>query len=169
MTGAGIIIPIERVEMSTTLFANITATDTSMTVNDEVFFYTNGGFVIIEKINSETGMYQNEVIQYAAYNSGTKTLSGLIRGTNAPFRGETPANTIASNHDAGAKVFGAREVYSLSTTTSPSGGQPPTVTNQNGYYLKDNDEGFSWVANFTGGGNGCIAGPLNVNITDGRA
>ena len=165
---AFLILPAE-LEMSTTLNANITATDTSMAVNDATPFYTNGGFLMIEKINSVSGLYENEIIQYAAYNSGTKTLSGLIRGTNAPFRGQTPKNTIASNHDAGANIFGAREVYSLSTTTSPSGGQPPTVTNQNGYYLKDNDEGFSWVANFTGGGNGCIAGPLNVNITDGRA
>ena len=165
---AFLILPAE-LEMSTTLNANITATDTSMVVNDATPFYTNGGYLMIEKINSTSGLYENEIIQYAAYNSGTKTLSGLIRGTNSPFRGQTPKNTIASNHDAGANIFGAREVYSLSTTTSPSGGQPSTVTNQNGYYLKDNDEGFSWVANFTGGGNGCIAGPLNVNITDGRA
>ena len=161
LTGSGIIIPIERVEMSTTLNTNITATDTSMVVNDEVFFYTNGGFVIIEKINSETGMYQNEVIQYAAYNSGKKILSGLVRGTSSPFRGETPANTIASNHDSGAKVFGARKVHSLDTTTSPSAGQPPTVTNQNGYFLKDNDEGADWFADLSGGGLQCTSGPIN--------
>ena len=168
-TGSAILILPAELEMSTTLNANITATDTSMAVNDATPFYTNGGFLMIEKINSVSGLYENEIIQYAAYNSGTKTLSGLIRGTNSPFRGQTPKNTIASNHDAGANIFGAREVYALRTTTSSSGGQPPTVTNQNGYYLKDNDEGFSWIANFTGGGNGCIAGPLNVNITDGRA
>ena len=168
-TGSAILILPAELEMTTTLSANITATDTSMVVADATSFYTNGGYLMIEKINSVSGLYENEIIQYAAYNSGTKTLSGLIRGTNSPFRGQTPKNTIASNHDAGANIFGAREVYSLSTTTSPSGGQPSTVTNQNGYYLKDNDEGFLWIANFTGGGNGCIAGPLNVNITDGRA
>ena len=167
--GSAVVISIKELEMTTTLSANITATDTSMVVADATSFYTNGGYLMIEKINSVSGLYENEIIQYAAYNSGTKTLSGLIRGTNSPFRGQTPKNTIASNHDAGANIFGAREVYALSTTTSSSGGQPPTVTNQNGYYLKDNAEGFSWVANFTGGGNGCIAGPLNVNITDGRA
>ena len=167
--GSAFVISIKELEMTTTLSANITATDTSMVVDDATSFYTNGGYLMIEKINSTTGLYENEIIQYAAYNSGTKTLSGLVRGTNAPFRGQIPNNTIASNHDAGANIFGAREVYSLSTTTSPSGGQPSTVTNQNGYYLKDNDEGFSWVANFTGGGNGCLAGPLNVNITDGRS
>ena len=167
--GSAFVISIKELEMTTTLSANITATDTSMVVDDATSFYTNGGYLMIEKINSTTGLYENEIIQYAAYNSGTKTLSGLVRGTNAPFRGQIPNNTIASNHDAGANIFGAREVHSLNTTTSPSGGQPSTVTNQNGYYLKDNDEGFSWVDNFTGGGNGCIAGPLNVNITDGRS
>ena len=160
---------IQELELSTTLVTDINATTQTLTVTDNLGFISTGGFIMIEKINSISGLYENEIIQYAAYNSGTKTLSGLIRGTNSPFRGQTPKNTIASNHDAGANIFGAREVYSLNTTTSPSGGQPPTVTNQNGYYLKDNDEGFSWVANFTGGGNGCIAGPLNVNITDGRA
>ena len=167
--GSAFVISIKELEMTTTLSANITATDTSMVVDDATSFYTNGGYLMIEKINSVSGLYENEIIQYAAYNSGTKTLSGLIRGTNSPFRGQTPKNTIASNHDAGANIFGAREVHSLNTTTSPSGAQPPIVTNQNGYYLKDNDEGFLWIDNFTGGGNGCIAGPLNVNITDGRA
>jgi len=167
--GSAFVISIKELEMTTTLSANITATDTSMVVDDATSFYTNGGYLMIEKINSTTGLYENEIIQYAAYNSGTKTLSGLVRGTNAPFRGQIPNNTIASNHDAGANIFGAREVHSLNTTTSPSGGQPSTVTNQNGYYLKDNDEGFLWIDNFTGGGNGCIAGPLNVNITDGRS
>ena len=152
---------IQELELSTTLATDIDATTQTLTVTDDLGFISTGGFIMIEKINSTSGLYENEVIQYTTYNSGTKTLSGLIRGTNAPFRGETPANTIASNHDAGAKVFGAREVYSLSTTTSPSGGQPSTVTNQNGYYLKDNDEGFSWVANFTGGGLQCTSGPIN--------
>ena len=168
-TGSAIVISIKELEMVTTLAQNISSTDTSMVVTDATSFYTYGGYLMIEKINPTSGLYENEVIQYAAYNSNTKTLSGLTRGTNSPFRGETFANTTASAHSAGANVFGARKVYSLNTTTSPSGGQPSTVTNQNGYYLKDNDEGFSWVANFTGGGNGCLAGPLNVNVTDGRS
>ena len=160
---------IQELELSTTLATDIDATTQTLTVTDDLGFISTGGFIMIEKINSTSGLYENEVIQYTTYNSGTKTLSGLIRGTNAPFRGQTPNNTIASAHSSGANIFGTRNVVSLNTTTSPSGGQPSTVTNQNGYYLKDNDEGFLWIANFTGGGNGCIAGPLNVNITDGRA
>ena len=101
------------------------------------------GFYFIQSATSPSStspeyvpVVQREVIQYTG-KSGGLTLTGLTRGTNAPFRGETPANTIASNHDAGANVFGAREVYSLDTTTSPSTGQPPTFTDQNGYFLKD--------------------------------
>ena len=168
--GSAFVISIKELEMTTTLSANITATDTSMVVDDATSFYTNGGYLMIEKINSETGMYQNEVIQYAAYNSGTKTLSGLIRGTNAPFRGQTPNNTIASAHSSGANIFGTRNVVSLNTTTSPSGGQPPTITNQNGYNLPATSPGTFLIDVYgPGGGNGCIAGPLNVNITDGRS
>ena len=127
-------------------------------------------FLLIEKINSTSGLYENEVIQYTAYNSGTKTLSGLVRGTNAPFRGETPANTIASAHSSGANIFGTRNVVSLNTTTSPSGSQPPTITNQNGYNLPATSPGTFLIDVYgPGGGNGCLAGPLNVNITDGRS
>ena len=125
---------------------------------------------MIEKINSTSGLYENEVIQYTTYNSGTKTLSGLIRGTNAPFRGQTPNNTIASAHSSGANIFGTRNVVSLNTTTSPSGGQPPTITNQNGYNIPATNPGTFLIDVYgPGGGNGCIAGPLNVNITDGRS
>ena len=164
LTGSASNLSIKQLEMSTTLNTNITATGSSMVVNDVTTFYTNGGYVMIEKINSTTGLYENEVIQYGAYNAGTKTLSGLVRGTNSPFRGQTSSNTIASSHNAGANVFGAREVHSLDTTTSPISGQPSTVTKQNGYFLKESDEGNLFIANFTGGGNGCLSGPLNVNI-----
>ncbi len=96
---------IQELELSTTLASNITSTDTSMTVVDDLGFYTNGGYVVIEKINSTTGFFENEVIQYTAYDSSTKVLSGLVRGTNAPFRGVKPKNTTASSHDAGAPRY----------------------------------------------------------------
>ena len=159
-------ISIQELELSTTLASNITSTDTSLAVVDNLGFYRDGGYVVIEKINSTSGLYENEVVQYRAYDSSTKILSGLVRGTNAPFRGETPANTIASAHSSGAKIFGARLVDSLNTTTSPSGGQPPTITNQNGYNLKENDEGFFFIDRYgPGGGLNCLAGPVNNNFT----
>ena len=161
---------IQELELSTTLATDIDATTQTLIVTDDLGFISTGGFIMIEKINSTSGLYENEVIQYTAYNSGTKTLSGLIRGTNAPFRGETPANTIASAHSSGANIFGTRNVVSLNTTTSPSGGQPPTITNQNGYNIPATNPGTFLIDVYgPGGGNGCIAGPLNVNITDGRS
>ena len=161
---------IQELELSTTLATDIDATTQTLTVTDDLGFISTGGFIMIEKINSTSGLYENEVIQYTAYNSGTKTLSGLVRGTNAPFRGETPANTIASAHSSGANIFGTRNVVSLNTTTSPSGSQPPTITNQNGYNLPATSPGTFLIDVYgPGGGNGCIAGPLNVNITDGRS
>ena len=161
---------IQELELSTTLATDIDATTQTLTVTDDLGFISTGGFIMIEKINSTSGLYENEVIQYTTYNSGTKTLSGLIRGTNAPFRGQTPNNTIASAHSSGANIFGTRNVVSLNTTTSPSGGQPPTITNQNGYNIPATSPGTFLIDVYgPGGGNGCIAGPLNVNITDGRA
>ena len=161
---------IQELELSTTLATDIDATTQTLTVTDDLGFISTGGFIMIEKINSTSGLYENEVIQYTTYNSGTKTLSGLVRGTNSPFRGETPANTIASAHSSGANIFGTRNVVSLNTTTSPSGGQPPTITNQNGYNIPATSPGSFLIDVYgPGGGNGCIAGPLNVNITDGRS
>ena len=161
---------IQELELSTTLATDIDATTQTLTVTDDLGFISTGGFIMIEKINSTSGLYENEVIQYTTYNSGTKTLSGLIRGTNAPFRGQTPNNTIASAHSSGANIFGTRNVVSLNTTTSPSGGQPPTITNQNGYNIPATNPGAFLIDVYgPGGGNGCIAGPLNVNITDGRS
>ena len=58
----------------------------------------------------------------------------------------TPKNTIAGSHLAGAKIIGARIVTALNTTTSSSTGQPSSVTNQDGYQLKTNDQGSIWVS-----------------------
>ena len=157
---------IQELELSTTLASNITSTDTSMTVVDDLGFYTNGGYVVIEKKNSTTGFFENEVVEYTAYNSGTKVLSGLVRGTNAPFRGVSPVNTTASSHDAGAKIFGARLVHSLNETTQSQAGQPSTITIANSYNLKENDEGTLFLDIYgPGGGLNCLAGPVNNNFT----
>ena len=164
--GSAFIISIKELEMTTTLSANITATDTSMVVDDATSFYTNGGYLMIEKINATSGLYENEVIQYTAYDSSTKVLSGLVRGTNAPFRGVKPKNTTASSHDAGAKIFGARLVDSLNETTQSQAGQPSTITIANSYNLKENDEGTFFIDTYgPGGGLNCLAGPVNNNFT----
>jgi len=159
-------ISIQALELSTTLQSSITSTDTSLAVVDNLGFYRDGGYVVIEKINSTTGFFENEVIQYTAYDSSTKVLSGLIRGTNAPFRGVKPKNTTASSHDAGAKIFGARLVDSLNETTQSQAGQPSTITIANSYNLKENDEGTFFIDTYgPGGGLNCLAGPVNNNFT----
>ena len=158
------IISIQDLEMSTTLAADITASDTTLTTTDFLPTFTTGGFLVIEKINPTTGFFENEVIQFTSRDIlPGLTYSGLIRGTNAPFRGKTPINTTASAHSAGAKVFGSREVLSLNTTTSASAGQPSTVTNFNGYNL--NYSSSNVYASLVGGGLNCLAGPVNNNFT----
>ena len=155
----------KTIEMETLLNTSISSTDTSLIVNDNLPFYTNGGYIVIQKINPDTGFFDNEVIQYASYNSGSRTLSGLVRGTNAPFRGVTPVKTNASSHLSGAKICGARLVHSLNETTQSQAGQPSTITVANSYNLKDNDGGtdFSSLAS-AGGGLNCLAGPVNNNF-----
>ena len=40
-----------------------------------------------------------------------------------------------------------------------------TITNQNGYNLKENDEGFFFIDIYgPGGGLNCLAGPVNNNF-----
>ena len=158
------IVSIQQLEMSTTLAADITASDTTLTTTDFLPTFTTGGFLVIEKINPTTGFFENEVIQFTSRDIlPGLTYSGLIRGTNALFRGKKPKNTTASAHSAGAKVFGSREVLSLNTTTSASAGQPPTVTNFNGYNL--NYSSSTLYDSLVGGGLNCLAGPVNNNFT----
>jgi len=154
-----------QLQMSTNLTAAITSTETFMTVDDDVGFYTNGGYVVIEKINPDTGFFDNEVIQYATFNSSIKELGGLVRGTNAPFRGQIPKNTNASAHDFGAKVCGARIVDSVNSTTQVQAGMPPQISVVNSYNLRDNDQGSLFISPApAGGGLNCLAGPVNNNF-----
>ncbi len=155
-------LSIQDIELSTTLAADITASDTTLTLTDSLSVSTGGGFLMIQKINSTTGLFENEVIQYTSHNGLLKSYSGLTRGTNAPFRGSTPANTTASAHSAGSKVFISREVISLNTTTSASAGQPSTVTKFNGYTLNSQNAPLDDSSN--GGGLNCLAGPVNNNF-----
>ena len=153
---------VQTLELSTTLAADITASDTTLTTVDGLGQTdTTGGFLIIEKVNPTTGLFNNEIIQYTSRDIlPGKTFSGLTRGTNTPFRGVTPSNTTASAHSAGAKIFFSRKVLSLNTTTSASTGQPSTITNFNGYNLF-NGNGSTVFGSYDGGGFQCTAGPLN--------
>ena len=154
---------IEQIELSSTLNADISATATSITLSagDGSFWLPSNSYVVIEKINSETGRYDNEVVSYVSVSihidTGIVTLSDCVRGTAAPFRGETFPNTTASSHLAGAKVFGCRLV-SIDPDTVVTGAQPPTIDQYNRFTV-------TMIQNSTsteiGGGFQCTVGPVN--------
>jgi hypothetical protein len=154
---------IEQIELSSTLNANISATDTSITLSagDGSFYLEPISYIVIEKINSVTGLYENEVVFYesVSINLGTSvvTLNNCVRGTAARFRGTTFSNTTASSHLAGAKVFGARAA-SIDPDTVVTGAQPPTIDQYNRFTV-------TMIQNSTsteiGGGFQCTVGPVN--------
>ena len=97
-------VAITTLQLSTTLNGAITDSATTITLADGSEFPTTG-FIVIEKVNSTTGLYENEVIEYTG--RSTNDLTGCTRGTSAPYRGVSPVNTTATSHATGAKVFGA--------------------------------------------------------------
>ena len=154
---------IEQIELSSTLNADISATATSITLSagDGSFWLPSNSYVVIEKINSETGRYENEVVSYVSVSihidTGIVTLSNCVRGTAAHFRGETFPNTTASSHLAGAKVFGCRLV-SIDPDTVVTGAQPATIQQYNRFTV---DMIQNSTSTATGGGLQCTVGPLN--------
>ena len=154
---------IEQIELSSTLNENISATDTSITLSagDGSFYLEPISYIVIEKINSVTGLYENEVVYYQSVSinvgTGVVTLNNCVRGTAARFRGTTFSNTTASSHLAGAKVFGARAA-SIDPDTVVTGAQPPTIEQYNRFTV-------TMVQNSTsteiGGGFQCTVGPVN--------
>ena len=154
---------IEQIELSSTLNANISSTATSITLSagDGSFYLPSNSYVVIEKVNSETGRYENEVVFYETATihiaTGIVTLNNCVRGTAAPFRGETFSNTTASSHLAGAKVFGAR-IASRDPDTVVTGAQPATIQQYNRFTITFDSNSTSTA---TGGGLQCTVGPLN--------
>ena len=154
---------IEQIELSSTLNANISSTATSITLSagDGSFYLPSLSYVVIEKINSTTGLYENEVVYYETstihIDTGIVTLNNCVRGTAARFRGETFSNTTASSHLAGAKVFGAR-VASADPDTVVTGAQPATIQQYNRFTITFDSNSTSTA---TGGGLECTVGPIN--------
>ena len=154
---------IEQIELSSTLNADISATATSITLSagDGASWLPSNSYVVIEKINSVTGLYENEVVSYVSVTihiaTGIVTLSNCVRGTAAPFRVESFPNTTASSHLAGAKVFGCRLV-SIDPDTVVTGAQPPTIEQYNRFTV---DMIQNSTSTTTGGGLQCTVGPLN--------
>jgi len=157
---------VVELELATTLTNAINATDTTITL-DNMTVATLGnrwpvsGFMIIEKVNSVTGMFENEVIEYTGGNRSNNIFNVVARGTSAPYRGVSPEKTTASSHPIGAKVFGSRPVTMIQTTFVNDANT--TVTEENSYLVPAlviplGIIGSSFLA---GGGLQCTYGPIN--------
>ena len=148
-------VAISTLQMSTTLNGTITDTATTIDLTDGSQFPTSG-FIVIEKVNAVSGLFENEVIEYTG--RSTHQLTGCTRGTSAPYRGVSPVNTTASSHSSGAKVFGCYKVVSLNETSVPSTGQPATTTQFDGINVTLTNTASGTE---TGGGFQCTIGPIN--------
>ena len=147
-------VAISTLELSSTLNGAINDTVNTVILNDASAFPTSG-FIVIEKINATSGAFENETIQYAG--KVGNNLTGCSRGTAAPFRGVTPANTKAVSHADGAKVFGSYLATAIATTQT-TGAQPATRTLYNSITVPLVSNATSTE---TGGGFQCTIGPVN--------
>jgi hypothetical protein len=156
-----------ELELATTLTNAINATDTTITLDDMPNVVTLGstwpssGFMMIEKVNSVTGMFENEVIEYTGGNRTDNIFNVVSRGTLAPYRGVSPEKTTAGSHPIGAKVFGSRPVTMVQTTSVNDANT--TVTEENSYLVPALAIPLDFVAGtyLAGGGLQCTYGPIN--------
>ena len=148
-------VSIAKFQLQTTLNGNITDSATTITLTDGSNFPTSG-FIMIKKINSVSGLYENEVIEYTGRSSNN--LTGCVRGKSAPYRGITPPSSTAGSHDSGATVFGSFKVASLIGTSYVNDANT-TVTNYNSFTLTLPSAASGSA---TGGGFNCVISPLNI-------
>ena len=148
-------VAISTLQLSTTLNGAITDSATTIDLTDGSQFPTSG-FIVIEKVNSTTGIYENEVIEYTGRTSNQ--LTGCTRGTSAPYRGVSPESTVAVSHSNLAKVFGSYKVASLNTTQIKGTGQPEFSTQFDGINVTLVNAASSTEI---GGGLQCTIGPIN--------
>ncbi len=148
-------VTVDEFQLQTTLNGDITSSATTITLTDGSNFPTSG-FIMIKKINSTTGLYENEVIQYTG--RSTNNLTGCTRGTSAPYRGYTPTASTAKAHDSGATIYGSFKVASL-VGTSYVNDANTTVTDYNSFTLTLPSAATGTA---TGGGFNCVISPLNI-------
>jgi len=161
-------VAVTTLELSTTLNGNLTNSATSIVLTDGSEFPT-AGYIVIEKVWTEAdltagtitnpllvGTYANETINYTG--RSTHTLTGCTRGTSAPYRGVTLANTTAIAHTSGAKVYGSYLATAVGTTVivGPKTSQTETHYNSLTVPLVSNATSAA-----TGGGFQCTIGPVN--------
>jgi hypothetical protein len=161
-------VAITTLELSTTLNGNLTDSATSIVLTDGSEFPT-AGYIVIEKVWTQAdldagtitnpllvGTYANETINYTG--RSTHTLTGCTRGTSAPYRGVTLANTTAIAHTSGAKVYGSYLATAVGTTVivGPKTSQTETHYDSLTVPLVSNATSAA-----TGGGFQCTIGPVN--------
>ena len=148
-------VAVSTLELSTTLNGALTDSATSIVLTDGSEFPT-AGYIVIEKVNSDTGAYENETIKYTG--RSTHTLTGCTRGSSAPYRGVTPTGTTAGTHSSGAKVYGSYLATAIGTTVivGPKSSQTETHYNSLTVPLVSNA-----TSTATGGGFQCTIGPVN--------
>jgi len=139
----------------------ITASATTAGFDSNTNFPTTG-FYFIQSATSPSStnpeyvpVIQREVIQYTG-KSGGQTLTGLSRGTNAPFRGQTPESTTATAH-AISNVFPGLEIQSVTTRTENTGAMPATKVVNTGFTVT---LPYNAVGNITGGGENIYVSPM---------
>ena len=163
----GVYYKVVELELATTLTIAINATTMAIKLDDMPTVTTLGhtwpasGFMMIEKVNSETGMFENEVIEYKDGLTTDNFFVVVKRGTSAPYRGVSPEKTTASSHPIGAKVFGSRPVTMIQTTSVNDANT--TVTEENSYLVPALaiPLGFLGAPFLAGGGLQCTYGPIN--------
>jgi len=152
-------VSIPTLELSTTLNGDITASATTLVLTDSSAFPLSG-WIVIEKVQTSgpagDSYYKNEVIRYTG--NAANTLTGLVRGTNAQFRGTVPNNTEAVTHSSGANVYGGYSITMVETTGIPQPGMPTTRTEENSYTFQMISNA---AASAIGGGLQVLAGPLD--------
>mgnify|MGYP003116981657 FL=1 len=139
----------------------ITASATTATFDANTNF-TATGFYFVQSATQPAAtnpdnvpVIQREVIKYTG-KSGGQTLTGLSRGTNAPFRGETSISSTATAHVA-ATVFPSLEIQSVTTRTENTGAMPTTKTINTGFTVT---LPYNAVGNITGGGENAFVSPM---------
>ena len=160
--------PIESFNLNTNFFplfhilaSNLSATATTVTLDGTTLCASTGFFFIQSATTPATGVadyvpvIQREVIQYTG-KSGGLTITGLSRGTNAPFRGITNQSTTATAHIA-SSVFPGLEIQSVTTRTENTGAMPATKTVNTGFTVT---LPYNAVGNITGGGENIYVSPM---------
>ena len=146
-------VSVQALELNTTLNGNITDTATTITLTDASEFPTSG-YIVIEKIDSTTGAYESETIEYTGKSSND--LTGCTRGTAAPSYGKTPISTTATSHSSGAKIYGSYIITIVETSFTNDANSVETYSNSFTCTLVNAATGTA-----IGGGFFVFGGPVN--------